>query len=126
MLKATRIVIDSKCDYPAACNAVETVLVHEDLIRSSYFNDLCHALKMEDVQVYSGPNLASNLTFCPPNAKSLKVEYGSLECCIEMVKDVHEAVKHIHTYGSAHTEAIVTENGILFQNQKYIFLTFFK
>lgn len=57
-----------------------------------------------------GPVLNQMLTFGPPLAKSLKHEYGALECCIEVVKDVDAAIDHIHTYGSGHTDVIVTEN----------------
>lgn len=43
--------------------------------------------------------------------KSLRIEYGDLEVCIEVVDSVQEAIDHIHKYGSSHTDVIVTENG---------------
>jgi delta-1-pyrroline-5-carboxylate synthetase len=65
------------------------------------------------VKIYAGPSLSKHLTFGPPPAKSLKMEYGSLECTVEVVKGLREAVDHIHRFGSSHTETIVTENGRL-------------
>lgn len=108
--KALKIIRDSKCDYPAACNAMETLLIHEDLFSSEFFSDVCNMLKNEGVKIYSGPKLNQKLTFGPPPAKSLKHEYGALECCIEVVKSLDEAIDHIHTFGSSHTDVIVTEN----------------
>uniref|UniRef100_A0A4W6CAW1 Delta-1-pyrroline-5-carboxylate synthase n=1 Tax=Lates calcarifer TaxID=8187 RepID=A0A4W6CAW1_LATCA len=95
--KAIDIGIDSKCDYPAACNAMETLLIHRDLLTDSR-------------QYFCGPRFASYLTFSPSEVKSLRTEYGDLECCIEVVDSMQDAVDHIHKYGSSHTDVIVTEN----------------
>lgn len=112
LTKALKIVRDAKCDYPAACNAMETLLIHEDLMDGPFFADVCNLLKREGVKVYSGPALTQNLTFGPPAAKSLKHEYGSLEATIEVVKSLDAAIEHIHKYGSSHTDVVVTENGL--------------
>lgn len=109
--KAIKIIRDSKCDYPAACNAMETLLIHEDLMNSNFFTEVCNMLKKEGVKIHSGPSLTKELTFGPPAAKTMKHEYGALECCIEIVKGIEDAIHHIHTYGSSHTDVIVTENG---------------
>ena len=96
-----------------ACNAMETLLVHEDLFlknSQSFFNEVCNMLKEEGVKIYSGPRLSKHLTFGPPLAKTMKHEYGALECCVEIVKDLDEAIMHIDRYGSSHTDVIVTEN----------------
>lgn len=110
-VKALKIIRDSKCDYPAACNAMETLLIHEDHINSNLFNEICNMLKNEGVKIHAGPKLASHLTFGPPPAKTMKHEYGSLECCVEVVSDMDTAIEHIHKFGSSHTDVIVTENG---------------
>ncbi|KAG7256501.1 hypothetical protein CRUP_004145 [Coryphaenoides rupestris] len=62
-------------------------------------------------QDHAGPKFASYLTFSPSEVKSLRTEYGELECCIEVVDSMQDAVDHIHKYGSSHTDVIVTENG---------------
>lgn len=62
------------------------------------------------VKIHAGPRFASYLTFSPSEVKSLRTEYGDLECCIEVVDSMQEAVDHIHKYGSSHTDVIITEN----------------
>uniref|UniRef100_A0A3Q1IE46 Delta-1-pyrroline-5-carboxylate synthase n=1 Tax=Anabas testudineus TaxID=64144 RepID=A0A3Q1IE46_ANATE len=108
--KAIDVGIDSKCDYPAACNAMETLLIHRDLLRTPVFDQIIDMLRTENVKIHAGPRFASYLTFSPSEVKSLRTEYGDLECCIEVVDGMQEAVDHIHKYGSAHTDVIVTEN----------------
>ncbi|XP_062257160.1 delta-1-pyrroline-5-carboxylate synthase-like [Platichthys flesus] len=108
--KAIQVVRDSKCDYPAACNAMETLLIHRDLLRTPIFDQMIDMLRAEHVKIHAGPQFASYLTFSPSEVKSLRTEYGELECCIEVVDSMQDAVDHIHKYGSSHTDVIVTEN----------------
>lgn len=92
---------------------METLLLHEDLFNNAnsvFFNEICDMLKSEGVTIYSGPKLDKKLTFGPPAAKTMKHEYGSLECCVEIVKNLDEAINHIHRFGSSHTDVIITEN----------------
>ncbi|CDW53488.1 protein ALH 13, b [Trichuris trichiura] len=108
--KAIKIILDSKCNYPAACNAVETILLHQSLLENNKFFDmLCTQLKNNRTAIYAGPALSQRMQFPPPPADSLHKEYGGLACTIELVADVYAAIDHIHRYGSAHTECIVTE-----------------
>ncbi|MGH0166102.1 UNVERIFIED_CONTAM: hypothetical protein FKN15_050008 [Acipenser sinensis] len=65
---------------------------------------------LPQVKIHAGPKFASYLTFSPSEVKSLRTEYGDLECCIEVVDSMQDAIDHIHKYGSSHTDVIVTEN----------------
>jgi delta-1-pyrroline-5-carboxylate synthetase len=103
--KATEIVLDAKTDYPAACNAVETVLVHVDYPAT---DALLNALTAAGVKVFGGPVAAKTLSL--PAADSLALEYSDLAVTVELVPNIDAAIAHIHTYGSGHTDAIVTEN----------------
>lgn len=110
---------DVKQNLILACNACETVLIHEDLMNGSFFSDICNMLKREGVKINAGPKLSTMLTFGPPQAKSMKHEYGSLEIAVEVVKDLDSAVEHIHKFGSSHTDVILTENGLFLSFLKF-------
>ncbi|KAL0401298.1 UNVERIFIED_CONTAM: Delta-1-pyrroline-5-carboxylate synthase [Sesamum latifolium] len=105
---AKQIVLDAKTDYPAACNAMETLLVHKDLVQTGGVNELIVELQTKGVTIFGGPRASSLLNI--PEARSLHDEYSSLACTVEIVDDVKAAVDHIHQHGSAHTDCIITED----------------
>ncbi|BFG36264.1 hypothetical protein CerSpe_225390 [Prunus speciosa] len=106
---AKRIVLDAKTDYPAACNAMETLLVHKDLvIDDGGFKQIISGLQGLGVTLYGGPKASTVLNI--PETSSFNHEYSSLACSVEIVDDVTAAINHIHEHGSAHTDCIVTED----------------
>ncbi|XP_050144810.1 delta-1-pyrroline-5-carboxylate synthase-like [Malus sylvestris] len=105
---AKRIVLDAKIDYPAACNAMETLLVHNDLKSTAAFNDLVVELRTAGVTLYGGPRASVLLRI--PEAHSFHHEYSSMACTVEFVDDVHAAIDHIHEHGSAHTDCVIAED----------------
>lgn len=107
MGKATRICVDSKVDYPAACNAVEKILVHESLVGDK-LNSLLKALQDAGVTLHGGERAAGVLGL--PPAPSPRHEYSSLDVTLEIVSGLEEAIDHIHANGSGHTECILTED----------------
>lgn len=107
MDKARRICVDSKVDYPAACNAVEKILVHESLVGEK-LQSILQALKDAGVTVHGGER-ASGALGLPP-AASPRIEYSSLDVSLELVPSMAEAIDHIHANGSGHTECIITED----------------
>jgi delta-1-pyrroline-5-carboxylate synthetase len=106
MEMAKRIVMDAKVDYPAACNAMETLLVHKDLNKSEGLDDLLVELEKEGVVIYGGPVAHDKLKV--PKVDSFHHEYSSMACTLEFVDDVQSAIDHINRYGSAHTDCIIT------------------
>ncbi|KAJ0027203.1 hypothetical protein Pint_35330 [Pistacia integerrima] len=97
MEMAAHIVLDAKIDYPAACNAMETLLVHKDLSSNPKLTEIIVELQREGVKLFGGPR-ASNLLNIP-ETHSFHHEYNSLACTIEIVDDVHAAINHIHQHG---------------------------
>lgn len=108
---ACKIVLDSKIDYPSACNALETLLIDLPLIQSGGAAKLFNALQHSGVTLMVGPKIALlNLIPYADNAESMSEEYGSLTLTVEIVDGLTDAIAHINLNGSHHTESIVTEN----------------
>jgi glutamate-5-semialdehyde dehydrogenase len=107
--KAIAITVDSKSQYPAACNAVETLLVNQ-AIAATLLPQLALALQEKQV-VLKGDPITQTLINCEAaTEEDWRTEYSDLILAIKVVDSLAAAIEHIHTYGSKHTEAIVTEN----------------
>lgn len=106
----SKIVVDAKTDYPSACNAMETLLLHRDTLTNGVAMRTLMDLRVAGVKCLGGPK-AMKSGLCDVAAKELKCEYGDLTCMVEVVDDTDEAVDWIHRYGSGHTESIVCAEG---------------
>lgn len=108
--KAIPIIIDAKTQYTAACNAVETILVHR-AIAKDFLPKLAKALRENKVTI-RGDEKAGEIIPVEPMGKedSWHKEYLDLMLSIRLVDNVDEAIRHINTYGSHHTDSIITEN----------------
>lgn len=91
---AIKIVTDAKTQYPSACNAVETLLIHEKFPKK---DNLLAALQLSEIQLIDNPESWSH-------------EYGDKILAFKTVKNIDEAIEHINTYGSGHTDSIITKN----------------
>lgn len=107
---ALPVILDAKTQYPAACNAVETLLIHRDLA-STFLPAVTQLLRTSGVQIrgtrevmelLAGSDIMEDADFT--------TEYNDRILSIKLVSGVEEAVLHINTYGSHHTDAILTEN----------------
>lgn len=108
--KALNIAFDSKVQYPAACNSMETLLVHED-VAARFLPDLITRYRAAGVEVRGCPRtLELGHDVIAAIDKDWATEYSDLIVSIRIVSSVNEAIAHIDRYGSGHTEAIVTED----------------
>ena len=107
---AIPLIVDAKTQYPAACNAVETVLIHRDVAKN-LLPDLAKALKDAGVKL-RGTEEVNEITPVKiiPESESFHHEYVDLIIALKIVGGVDEAINHINTYGSHHTDCILTQN----------------
>lgn len=107
---AIPLIVDAKTQYPAACNAVKTVLIHRDVAKD-FLPDLAKALKDAGVKL-RGTEEVNEITPVEiiPESESFHHEYVDLIIALKIVGGVDEAINHINTYGSHHTDCILTQN----------------
>lgn len=113
---AVAIALDAKTQYPSACNAIETLLVHE-AIAPTVLPALATALQGAGVElrgdaavleILSPTSLAAPITAV--TEADWSTEYSDLILSIKVVESLEAAIAHINTFGSRHTEAIVTQD----------------
>lgn len=108
--KALPIVIDSKTQYPAACNAAETILVHEN-IASEFLPSLDSEFTKLGVKVHADDKAIGYMpSALPASDADWDTEYLSLECAIKVVSSIDEAISHIAQHSSHHTDAIISND----------------
>jgi glutamate-5-semialdehyde dehydrogenase len=110
--KAIDVAYDSKVQYPAVCNAMETLLVHEE-IAPVFLPRMIAEFRKANVEVRGCPRtleLAKGQEVVPATEEDWKKEYSDLIVSVKVVDGVNEAIEHINRYGSRHTESIVTES----------------
>ncbi|MBW4422842.1 MAG: glutamate-5-semialdehyde dehydrogenase [Myxacorys californica WJT36-NPBG1] len=107
--KAVKVAIDSKTQYPAACNAIETLLVHA-AIASEFLLEAAPALQAKNVELRGDDRTRGILNITAATETDWSTEYSDLILAIKIVDSLEDAIAHINTYGSRHTEAIMTED----------------
>ena len=107
---ALRVIDDAKMDYPAACNAVESVLVHRE-IAAEFLPKLAERLRAHGVVLHGDATTRQLLREFPvAEVTDWHTEYGEPALSIGVVESLDAAIAHIHAYGSLHTESILTED----------------
>lgn len=106
---AVDVAVDAKVQYPAACNAAETLLVHED-VADDYLPVVVDALEGEGVELRGDDRVRDNVDVPPVREDDWTTEYGDLELSIAVVDSLDDAVDHVNTYGSKHTDSVLSES----------------
>jgi glutamate-5-semialdehyde dehydrogenase len=106
---AVGITVDSKAQYVAVCNALETLLVHRD-IAPRFLPELKKAMDAKKVELRGCGETCRIIDIKPAGEEDWKTEYLDYILSVKIVGTLDEAVEHIHTFGSGHTDIIVTGN----------------
>jgi glutamate-5-semialdehyde dehydrogenase len=108
---ALNILVNAKTDRPAVCNAIETVIVHQDWLKK-HKTDLIHILAQNNINVHGDENTLAEIPSATlADEEDWANEYLNLNIAMKVVQHVDEAIEHIECYGTKHSEGIITENG---------------
>ena len=109
--KTCSIIIDSKLDYPSACNALETLLLHESTISNGIADHILRICRTAGILILGGPKaIEIGLIESTNQVENLQYEYGDCTMAVEIVSSLDDAINHINENGSHHTDCIITEN----------------
>jgi len=107
---AEPIVVNAKCQRPAVCNAAETVLVHKEIAKS-FIPTICRHLADRGVEIRGCPQTCKLFDQAKKATnQDWRTEYLDLILAVKVVADIDEAIDHINTYGSHHTDAILSDD----------------
>jgi len=107
---AFNISLNGKTQRPSVCNALETILIEKNWF-DQYGLSLLEALHNNAVEIYGDNTVCSSFSFAKEaTVEDWYTEYSALKISIKVVEDVIDAISHINTYGTKHSEAIITEN----------------
>ena len=104
-----KVALDSKVQYPAACNAIETLLIHKDIAKEF----LSKAIPIFDSQKIELRGDSKSISFgvkLSAESQDWSTEYLDLILSVKIVDDLNDAIEHIQTFGSKHTDGIITDN----------------
>ena len=105
---ALKICLDSKAQYPSACNSVETILINKN-IANEFLKKLYSLFKENEIKI-NGDEEVKKVLSDIGIVKDWHKEYGDKEVSLKIVDNVEEAYKHINKYSSHHTDSIISEN----------------
>lgn len=107
---ALKVSLDSKIQYPAACNAVETILISEKIAKD-FLPQLQNVMEKNSVQLRGcGKTLEIIPHIQSATQEDWATEYGDKILAIKIVSGVDEAIEHINIYGSGHTDCIISDD----------------
>ncbi len=107
---AKNIAVNAKTHRPGVCNAMESLLVHEN-VAAEILPDLCNQLNALKVEIRGDETVTSLIPYAKPaTEEDWGKEYLDMILSVKVVASLDEAIEHISKYGTGHSETIVTEN----------------